>query len=56
MVSWHSWPCGPWLVVEQPWINRIARAAVVAWAGLNAVRAGMWLRARVAGGSNLPGE
>jgi hypothetical protein len=47
-VSVLSWPCGPWLMVEQPWINGLAKAAVAAWALVASIRIGRWLRSRVA--------
>lgn len=46
VVSWLSWPSGPWLVVEQPRVNSIAWAAVATWAAIRAVwmvRGSTWL-------------
>jgi len=41
VVSGWSWPCGPWLMEEQPSILSLARAAVIAWI---AVRVAVRLR------------
>jgi hypothetical protein len=31
VVSWRSWPAGPWLVVDQPYVLGLARAALATW-------------------------
>jgi hypothetical protein len=49
VVSALSWPCGPWLMVEQPSINGLAKAAVAAWALVATIRIGKWLRSRGTG-------
>jgi hypothetical protein len=46
VISWLSWPAGPWLVVEQPDATPIARAAVGTWM---AVRAAVFTRRFVPG-------
>jgi hypothetical protein len=47
LVSWLSWPSGPWLVEDQPRVNGIAWAAVGTWAGMRMallVRGSTWLK------------
>ena len=44
VIAWQTWPCGPWLVVEQPGVSTIPWAAVISWV---AVRVVLWLRPRM---------